>query len=526
MDRSTVSKILKKKDDFLNSEGGSGSAVGGGGDDQASTSSSRTSRYPEVEKKLALWAYHSISQGVIVTDQMLQDQAKECAKAIGIGENNFRASIAWVAKFKNRNHLSKGKFTDEGLEMIRQLLNEQQQQPNLSSEDVSRTQHRSNESIYSPLQEAMPNLALSQSTSTNQMPFPSPDSDHTSRHMTHYELSLQQQQQAARSQSYTMAPPVVASSSVATSPTRSQSFPGEFHTASSAAVTSANMSPEMYELKPDHSRLASARKRTSPAQRPPYPSPRERHHLRSQSHHLLGSQLVPREQQAHRLSELDSLHRQMVSDHQQQAALMSSASQQQPMNVSLSRYLPHIPSHLPQCSALLLRVKQLALGTHRRRIVRIHCPPMHHCRLLLGRYELIQGIHHRSLATMILYMRCTLSNLFLILILKVSMEGYESKGLNVCANSNIIGLLSIGRLLGQFSLTKLSSTYVTSNPHALTGSMASQPMPTIPQSSQPPPQQQQHLQLASRVSDWQFARVNRPPYQIIYPHEPHTQDTV
>ena len=350
VDRSTVSKVLKKKNDFLSSEGGSGPAVGGGGDDKASTSSSLTSKYPELKKKLALWAYHTISQGVIVTDQMLQDQAKESAKVLGIGENNFRASHAGVAKFKNRQYLVNGKFTDEGLEMIRQMLNEQQQQSKSPSEEASRTQHLSNESIYSPLQEAMPNIAISHPTSTNQMPFPLLDSDHTSRHINHYELNLQQpqqpqqQQQFARTHSFTMAPPVAASSSVATSPTRSQNFPGEFHSApSSAAAFSANLSPEMYELKADHTRLGSARKRTSPAQRSPYPSPRERHHLRSQSHHLLGSQLVAREQQAQRLSELDSLRRQMVTDKQQQAALMSSASQQRPMNISLSALSPTYP---------------------------------------------------------------------------------------------------------------------------------------------------------------------------------------
>ncbi|KAJ3273371.1 hypothetical protein HK104_004284 [Borealophlyctis nickersoniae] len=60
------------------------------------------SKYPQLESALSGWYTRTESSGLPVTDEVVRTKAKEYASVLGIREDEFRCSDAWVAAFKRR----------------------------------------------------------------------------------------------------------------------------------------------------------------------------------------------------------------------------------------------------------------------------------------------------------------------------------------------------------------------------------------------------------------------------------------
>lgn len=99
IERSTVSKVLKDKERWLNIEDDS---------ETAKIVKHRSARFPEVETPLTHWAHQMIASGEFVSDSMLRSKALEIAGMVGGPASKFKASSGWIDKFRDRANLPKG----------------------------------------------------------------------------------------------------------------------------------------------------------------------------------------------------------------------------------------------------------------------------------------------------------------------------------------------------------------------------------------------------------------------------------
>ena len=93
-DRSTVSKILKTKTEWLSMQLTQS---------QAKTKVKQSVKFEELETSLAIWTQQVLLQNAILTDELMQLQAKKFARLLNISENDFKASNGWLDKFKKRH---------------------------------------------------------------------------------------------------------------------------------------------------------------------------------------------------------------------------------------------------------------------------------------------------------------------------------------------------------------------------------------------------------------------------------------
>ena len=100
--RSTISKILKEKERWLSIENAS-----------TSTYKHREVKYPLLEQALSIWVKQAISKGMILSDIILREKAKDFAKDLNIEENSIGFSNGWLSGFKSRNNLSKQRLHGE-----------------------------------------------------------------------------------------------------------------------------------------------------------------------------------------------------------------------------------------------------------------------------------------------------------------------------------------------------------------------------------------------------------------------------
>ncbi|KIM43382.1 hypothetical protein M413DRAFT_10054 [Hebeloma cylindrosporum] len=101
VERSTISKILKEKDKWLNlTEEETNDPL----------SKHRPSKFPEVEeemlKSLQAWA----DQGTNITDQLIRNRALDIAKSFGISADRFKGSSGWIENFKHRHDIQRGEW--------------------------------------------------------------------------------------------------------------------------------------------------------------------------------------------------------------------------------------------------------------------------------------------------------------------------------------------------------------------------------------------------------------------------------
>lgn len=104
MDRTTVSKILKKRDIFLVIEENS---------IYATFKRSRQVKVPQVNEALKIWVGQALSSHMFISDTILKEKAIFFAHNLGVPENTLTFSNGWITRFKKRNGLRRRKLHGE-----------------------------------------------------------------------------------------------------------------------------------------------------------------------------------------------------------------------------------------------------------------------------------------------------------------------------------------------------------------------------------------------------------------------------
>lgn len=92
---STVSKVLRQKEKYLNPEDGSRSPI-----------KRAKGRVPDIEKALSNWARNYQRQGYPLNDEMIKEKALFFASTCGCPEGKEKVcTTAWLEKFKHKNNL-------------------------------------------------------------------------------------------------------------------------------------------------------------------------------------------------------------------------------------------------------------------------------------------------------------------------------------------------------------------------------------------------------------------------------------
>lgn len=98
VERSTISKILKQKQKWMNVPEG----------EELKIIKHRPSKFPALEKRLLIILKQCTKDKVHLTDQLIRSKAREVAKDIGISDDKFKASSGWVENFKHRHNIRRG----------------------------------------------------------------------------------------------------------------------------------------------------------------------------------------------------------------------------------------------------------------------------------------------------------------------------------------------------------------------------------------------------------------------------------
>ncbi|CAG8803992.1 16140_t:CDS:2 [Gigaspora margarita] len=75
--------------------------------------SAEYTKFEELENAMNIWMRRVLSQNGIITDGILQVQAKKFAELLGIPEDDFKASHGWLDRFKRRHEVRKFKIQGE-----------------------------------------------------------------------------------------------------------------------------------------------------------------------------------------------------------------------------------------------------------------------------------------------------------------------------------------------------------------------------------------------------------------------------
>ncbi|KAI1857607.1 hypothetical protein JX265_009571 [Neoarthrinium moseri] len=101
VERSTVSKVLRKKDQYLNQDDRSSSPI----------KKPKGKNAGELERTLVNWARNQQKKGVVVTDEELETQARAFFAGTGSSENPVKIiTRSWLEKFKQKNGMGPGKL--------------------------------------------------------------------------------------------------------------------------------------------------------------------------------------------------------------------------------------------------------------------------------------------------------------------------------------------------------------------------------------------------------------------------------
>ncbi|KAJ5774363.1 DNA binding HTH domain Psq-type [Penicillium paradoxum] len=94
VERSTVSKVLRQKEKYLNPDDGTRSPI-----------KRAKGRVPDIEKALSNWATKYQRQGHALNDEMIKEKALFFASTCGPEGKEKVCSTAWLEKFKHKNNL-------------------------------------------------------------------------------------------------------------------------------------------------------------------------------------------------------------------------------------------------------------------------------------------------------------------------------------------------------------------------------------------------------------------------------------
>ncbi|KAI0396927.1 hypothetical protein F5Y17DRAFT_44830 [Xylariaceae sp. FL0594] len=98
VERSTVSKVLRKKDQYLNQEDRSASPV----------KKNKGKSSPDIERALANWVRGQQKKGVVVNDREMEEKAKVFCTGSDIPLKTITAS--WIEKFKQKHGMAPGRL--------------------------------------------------------------------------------------------------------------------------------------------------------------------------------------------------------------------------------------------------------------------------------------------------------------------------------------------------------------------------------------------------------------------------------
>jgi hypothetical protein len=65
----------------------------------------RECRFPEIDAALTIWFMQALPKNIVITGEVLQQKARDFAKAFDISDDNFKASEGWLDGFKKRHHI-------------------------------------------------------------------------------------------------------------------------------------------------------------------------------------------------------------------------------------------------------------------------------------------------------------------------------------------------------------------------------------------------------------------------------------
>ena len=97
IDRSTVSKVLKKADQYCQLD-----------NVQAETTfRHRSVKHPMLELAMNMWVEQVTAGGVIISDSLVKEKGRYFAQELAIPEESLTFSNGWITRFKRRNGLRK-----------------------------------------------------------------------------------------------------------------------------------------------------------------------------------------------------------------------------------------------------------------------------------------------------------------------------------------------------------------------------------------------------------------------------------
>jgi hypothetical protein len=96
LDRSTISKVLKKKEQYLLLEENSTTQ---------NRYKNRRAKYPELEMAMNLWVSQVSAAGLILTDELVKLKGRDFGQHLGIPDDNVKFSNGWITNFKKWNSL-------------------------------------------------------------------------------------------------------------------------------------------------------------------------------------------------------------------------------------------------------------------------------------------------------------------------------------------------------------------------------------------------------------------------------------
>ena len=117
-DKSTISKILKSKNEWLSMQLTKL---------EEEKKINRPAKFTQLETALSIWTQRLFSKNGMLTDGLLQLQAKKFAELLDISEVDFKASHGWLDQFKKRHDIRRFRIHGESESVPIENLPEQKQ---------------------------------------------------------------------------------------------------------------------------------------------------------------------------------------------------------------------------------------------------------------------------------------------------------------------------------------------------------------------------------------------------------------
>ena len=118
IDRSTISKIMNKKDKWLSIEGKEVSDK---------IFKHRKVKFPLLDEAMGFWVEQMTAKGVILTEVLIKEKAELFAKLLEIPKEELSFSNGWIFRFKSRKNLRSYRLHGEANSVPIQTLQSERQ---------------------------------------------------------------------------------------------------------------------------------------------------------------------------------------------------------------------------------------------------------------------------------------------------------------------------------------------------------------------------------------------------------------